>query len=290
MNNNRMVQWWSIILLMASVLWIAGCKDNSTNPNSDATANEDAAETIAAAMGDDNGGAMDQIGDVTDLASSTGIVGKIQANGLAKSENGQSFVKVYNATTQKWTGVLFRVKISSMGYGAWIYRKMEWQFKKGAVPQQNFITSVDTASSIDFKILEGKASAKTPKLNHTVDSLTASWTITNTNTPTVTINGNVYRSAYDTVTTRNVTRTLRNFLSLTYTNVTATRGNRATVASTASGTVTGTFDATVTFLKGTSYSEKTIHRDINVTFSGGTGSISVGGKTFNCNMGIGMLK
>jgi hypothetical protein len=191
--------------------------------------------------------------------------------------------------TRKWTGILDREKKGLLQYSR-VYRIYEWAFQKNGVGQQSYVVGTDTANTITFKILSGKAYAWTMMWEHLVDSLTTSWTITNANKDTLTINGSVYRTATDTLITRNATRTLRNKLVLTYGDVKAPRGNRAVVTSAASGTITGTYDATVTFLRGTSYAERTISRTIDVSLSGGTGTIRINGKPFLADLQQGVLK
>jgi hypothetical protein len=280
-------------LVVTMTIMMPGCKDNSTEPDKNASISQDAAETIAAAIGEDNGGTMDQIGDVCELATLTSHFSLFVSGPFALSTNNGyvSFDTSYNPVTQKWTGTLVRVRASlTRLYFASIRRTYEWQFLKGSTPQRNYIVGTDTATTISFKIDSGTVYAYTPRWKHEVTSLTGDWTITNTNSPVITINGTASRSAIDTIITFNARRVLNNHLDLTYTNITASRGDRSTVASTASGNISGTYDATVIFLTAQIYAERNISRTFSIDFSGGTAVIHIGDKIYNCNLALGVLQ
>lgn len=272
----------NLTILMIFMVLFVGCKENTTEPKSNnETIYGDAAITIAGAMGEEGGGAIDQIGDISELATPNSDFSLSIIGSLSKSNGTAAFNKSYDPFTQKWTGILTRVR-QGLTYYVSIYREYEWQFLKGDVPLQHYIVGNDTAINISFKILRGNAYAVTPFWRHFVDSLSGNWTITNANDSIITINGTVYRTAIDTLRTlTGITRSLDNELILNYTDITAKRGNRAVIASTASGTISGTYNAMVTFQGESLYAERNISQDFVVTFSNGVATITVGGRTFN---------
>ncbi|MGB2867920.1 MAG: hypothetical protein WBD36_05680 [Bacteroidota bacterium] len=286
-------------ILLISVLAlavVAGCKKNSTEPVSDTNATEDAAASIASSFSDDGGGVADQMGDATDLASSGGIQAEINANIFYSRHGGASVDTSYDAVTKTWTITINRSRTSLTGvYSAGIYRKYSCQFlNKSGQPQKYFVvpkpgSGPDTAYTILFKILQGNGYRIARYLTQRLDSLSGDWTITGTNTPTVTINGSYYKRGADTLTTRNAVRTLNHELTLAFTNCTAARGNRSTISQTMSGTVSGTYNATISVTRGEVYNERSISRTFTVTFSGGTGTININGNTFTMNMRYGEL-
>ena len=106
-------------------LFVIGCKDKSTDPTTtDMTADEDAAETVAGAMGEDNGGAMDQLADVSEIAATGSLALAPGSGSLAKSEGTATFSKSYDAINKKWTGILDREKRGLLQYSR-VYRIYE---------------------------------------------------------------------------------------------------------------------------------------------------------------------
>jgi hypothetical protein len=280
MKNNSRTLYFAVLLIF--VVFFVGCKENSTEPKqNNETIYGDAAITIAGALGEQEGGAIDQIGDISEIATPNSDLSASIIRSLPKSNGTETFTKQYDPIYQKWRGTLNRERLG-LNYYVSISRIYEWQFLKGDVPQQYYIVGSDTATTISFKILRGSAYAVTPFWRHIVDSLSGNWTITNANDSIITINGTAYRTAIDTLrTVTGNTRTLDNELILNYTDITARRGNRAVIASTASGTISGTYNATVTFQGESLYAERNISRDFVITFSNGIATITVGGRIFN---------
>ena len=65
-----------VALVVATLLLFGlGCRKNSTAPvlNASVNSNQDAAQSIADAVGEDNGGVTDQMGDIADATGSAGI-------------------------------------------------------------------------------------------------------------------------------------------------------------------------------------------------------------------------
>lgn len=274
---------------MGATLWIAGCSKSNDPGVDDDIASEDAATTIASALGEEDGGAVDQMGDASQLAT--------QAGSLMQSSSGTEVVygvgaqdsvsKTFNAADTSWTIYVKRTRSSAFGlYTASFYRKYQVQFRnKNGLAQQNYITNTDTATGMKFKILEGTGVRKVVGRNtHRLLSLSGSWVLTGINTRVVTMNGTSTSAGSDTIQTRNADRTLNYTLSLTFTDCKAPRGGRMNVSDSATGTVSGVYDATVSFSKGELYKERTIHREFTAAFSGGMSQIQMGGRTFKFRM------
>ncbi len=285
-------------MMVAAVIALAGCSNDSPNsPVADAISSEDAAESITSSIGQDNGGAIDQIADLSDIASATGIQqGEAGSKGAPALASAATLDTSYDAGTGTWTVTLSRERGAVNGNAyAKITRTYQYQLlNKNGVPQKYWRVpaggAIDTAYSMTFTITGGTGEHHTPHLSQKLTAIGGSWTATGLNTSTITINGTYNRSAVDTLTTRNAVRTLENTITLTFTNIQVPRGNRTQMAQAATGTISGTYTANVTFSRGALYSEKTINRDFTVTLDGGNGNIKMGSKAFVGLIGSGVLK
>jgi hypothetical protein len=85
-------------------------------------------------------------------------------------------------------------------------------------------------------------------------------------------------------------RTLDHTLNLTFTDVKGPRGLRGDVHRNLSGTISGTYDATVTFQRGDSYSEKTVNRTFTIELGNGDATLRIRGVRFGCDLLLGELK
>jgi hypothetical protein len=273
----------------SALLWIAGCKESSDPSNDDEYASEDAATTIASAMSEEDGGAIDQMGDASQLAT--------QAGTLSQAAEGTELVigagvkdsvsRTFNSSDTSWTVYVQRTRTSAFGLNtASFYRRYQFQFRnKNDVAQQNYITGSDTAYSMIFKLLEGTGVRKVAfRSTHRLTSLSGLWILTGTNTSVVTMNGSSNRAGSGTLRTRDAERTLNYTLSLNFIDCKTLRGNRTSISDSASGTVSGVYNATVSFSRGDLYKEKTIHREFTVAFTGGMSHIQMGGRTFKFRM------
>lgn len=288
-----------VALMAASLLSFGGCaKDDPVGPDGTTVANEDAAESVASTMGQDDGGAMDQLADVSEIASAAGIqTGSTQAKGAAEPADAATIDTTYDPATGTWTVTLSRQRGSASGaYYANITRVYTYKLlNKDGVPQKYWRSvvpgsGVDTAASMVFTIVSGSGEHHTPHLSQKLTAIGGTWTVTGLNTNTLVINGTYTRSAVDTVTTRSAVRTLDHTIALTFTNVQVPRGARGELASKATGTISGTYNATITFSRGALYTDKNISKEFTITLGGGNGTITIGGKTFAALLTSGMLK
>ncbi|NUM77219.1 hypothetical protein HUU40_22905 [candidate division KSB1 bacterium] len=262
--------------------------------NDSLNATEDAAESIASAVGADNGGATDQLSDVIELAGASGLQKPAEVL-LGKYSEPNTIASIdtsYDPVTGTWTLRLERERGNPNGIPyAEISRTYTYQFlNKNGQPQKYWKVGADTAYTIKFNIVEGTGTHRTRRLSQQLTGLSGSFTATGVNTRLVTINGTYFRSAVDTVTTRNAVRTLDHALNLTFTNVQGPRGSRLELSRKISGTVSGTYTAKVTFQRGESYGETTINRSFTINLGGGNANLNISGKNFEADLTSGELK
>lgn len=288
------------IAAIVFVLFGAGCRKSTTAPALDTSvsSSQDAAQSIANAMGEDNGGVTDQMGDIADATGSAGISSNVGAEApegaLMKTvaTAGDSVVKTFNTADTSWTIFVSRVRVGLFGRQAGFTRTYYVKFinKDGvALPRYITLTSpADTAYSMIFMVENGTGHIITRFVSTHLLSLSSSFLVAGTNTTTLTFNGSFTRTGTDTITTLTGQRVLNYTLTATLQNVTRPRVPRYTLGSTivraTGGTITGTYTAAVSVLKGDSYSERNFTKTFTVTFGDNTGTIDVDGSKFNCDL------
>lgn len=295
--TKRFVAAGASLVLLAGML-LTGCSKNDSPTQAgtlESAATDDAVLSIAGAMGDDNGGASNNIGDVIALATPDGIAGGLGSS-LGK-EYGEMKTTVidssYDTATGWWTVTVSKEKNSASNlYYTKLNRTYRVQFLKNNVPQRYWKVpnglGVDTANVIKYVIVSGTGEYHTPHIHQMLTSVTGAFTATNANTDTLTVNSDagapLVRSGIDTLTTANAVRTLDHTISLTFTNIRGPRLRPNSLTLTrkdlmkhATGTVAGNYTAKVTVQRGDAYSEKTIDRTFTITLSGGEGSMGIHG-------------
>lgn len=281
-----MKRTWFLFALAAAALVLVGC-DKSTDAASDPILEEDAATAIAGALSEDGGGAADQLADVASISTSGGLTAEVNLLDAAMSTGAPSTIDtLFVPADTSYIFTINRARANLTGtYVSLIYRVYYVKFiNKNGVAQRRYIVSTpagnDTARTMLFRILYGRGYHRTPIRVHRLDSLAANWTVTNLNTPVVTVNGTYYRAGNDTLRTRNAERTHSNTFSATFTNVTRPRRALGGTSDAISGTISGTYTATITFLRGDLYRERSITRDFTVELSGDGATVNVGGRRF----------
>jgi hypothetical protein len=278
-----------------AALVMMGCeKSDPISATDEINATEDAAESIASAIGSDNGGVADQLSDVIELASMKGIQEQ-SSSLLGKSGSAAEIAKIdttYDPATGTWTLKLQRERGNPSGVPyALISRTYTYQYlNKNGQPQKYYIVAGDTARTIKFNVVEGAGIHRTRHLSQKLTGLSGSFTVTGVNTRLVTINGSYQRSAVDTITTRDAVRTLDHTLKLTLTDVQGPIGKRLEHARKFTGTISGTYTAFATFQRGASYSEKNIDRSFTIVLGDGESTIHIRGLKFVGDLLIGELK
>jgi hypothetical protein len=218
MKENNTSRWALPVISLAALLWIVGCTKSTAPTVVEDIASEDAAMTIASALGEEDGGALDQMGDATDLASQAGsLMEAAKGTEIAYTLGVQDSVsKIFNTTDTSWTVFVKRVRTSMLGMNtAAFFRLYQIQFRnRNGIAQQAYVVNGDTAYSMNFKILAGSGVRKVAlRRTHRLASLSGSWVITGTNTRVTTVNGNSSSAGSDTLRTREAERTLNYTLS-----------------------------------------------------------------------------
>ncbi len=287
----RQQKHWRLMLLTAgmSVILLTACSDDNSvqpTPESPISSNSDAAESIAAAIGEQSGGVVDQVGDVIDLTQSIRL-GKAVGDGFIDHREA-----TYDESTGTWTLILQRERgvPGQIPYGSWD-RVFTYQFLNAAgEPQKRFITNSDTARTIHFNIVEGDGYLQNFRLTHDLTEIQGAFVATNVQTENVTVNGTYRRAAIDTIITERFTRTSDHVLDLTVTDLVGPKGSRRDLAQKLSGTITGTFHADITFDGERGYAEKTVDKEIFIEIGGGEAEIDVEGEPYVSSVETGQVK
>ncbi len=291
---NTIKQFFSAALIAG--LFFTGC-DKSTDPVTESEAMyEDAAESIAASVGDESGGATESFADVM-IAGGGGAMGSA-APVMDGEDQVTAGVPTYDSTTGWWSVSVSRT-MENMRVTRSITREYRYQYQKNGTPQKHFVTSGDTATTLKFRIVSGTGVMKNLRVSHTLTQLKGAWTSSNLNkdTVTITLDSNYVRSATDTIKTNLMLRTHTGTLTLTSVNVKAPRYRpliagawRDNFHNAVSGTISGNYTAAITFQRGDAYKERSINRDFTVTIGGGEGSLNINGRKFKVNMRDGQPK
>lgn len=273
-------QWVLSILMAAGIL--VGC-EKGTEATQDPILEEDAATAVAGAISEDGGGAADQLSDVSAISTSGGLSAEVSLFNAALSASGPASVDTTYVPADTATIYTISRARSSLA-GTFVSLATRVYFVKfinnSGVAQRRYIVGTDTARSMIFRILYGRGYHRTPFRVHRLDSLAGDWVVTNLNTPVVTVNGTYYRSGTDTLRTRNAERTHDNALSATFTNVTRPRRGLGGTSDAISGTISGTYTATITFTNGDLYKERSFSKPFTIDLSGTDADININGRRF----------
>ena len=262
-------------LFALGTAFIAGCKKSDSNPvvtGQTVITTDDAADVVSDAIASNNGGAMDQVNDVFEIAGGVGV----GVETLGKTSVDSTFwSKSFDNTTTQWTMNLYKQMSGLLYYGIW-KREYQYQFiANGKAQEFRAPTGGSVADSILHQIIQSGCSGYflTPRLTHHLISLSAKWVASNTNTDTVTINGTYTRSGVDTITSvARKGRVLVNSLSLTFKNVKGPRGLRLIRSEKTSGEIDGILIATVTVPGNAPF---TITKTFTIILSGGSATYTI---------------
>ncbi len=274
--------------LILSALFVFGCEQSTQpDPTEAETLDEDVAIAVAGTLSEEGGGITDQMEDVSFLASSVGLQLAAPADGnLLKQTSPGVADTSYDDATGWWTATISRSRSSFLGlFESSFERVYQFQFLNSAgQPQRRYIvqtvTGPDTAYTINFKVVSGSGYHRSPIRVNYLESLTADWVITQANTAVLVINGTSSRSGKDTLTTREAVRTHANSVTTTLINVTKPRYRLGATRDDISGTITGTYEATITFTKGDLYRERLISREFTIELTGEEGRVMIGDRRF----------
>jgi hypothetical protein len=284
---------WALVCGAAFCLtagFVSGCNRNTDNPlsaneqnNQSVNITDNVADEVSDALASNNGGALDQVNDVFELAGGVGIgaggaLGKISADSTLVN-------RTYDSTAVAWTISVFKQKsLLPLSYGVWT-RNYWYQFSANGQPQKFRVTGTVVADNVKHKLTSGTGYFFTPRLVHHLRSISSDWTASNTNTDTVTINGMYSRSGVDTVVAAARKGTvLDHTLSLNFVNVKGPRGSRLNRSEKTSGTIQGSYTATITV---PGKDPVTITKTINITLGGGNATFSIDGTRYVADLATG---
>lgn len=270
-----------IILMLAAVglLLLAGCSEDDPAaptdpaPTTSATAEKDAAATIAADLGADQGGLVDQIADAVGFAGQVGLADKSggECEGMRNA--------VYDSTTGTWTITIDRERGDPEGYPYGSFTRVftvRFLDAEGQ-PQMRYLEQGTAAATIEYAILSGTGVRRTRNMEHNLLSLEAAFVITGADQDLVTINGTWARSAGTLLENPRLVRTHDSTLQLELIDVVAPRGAGRDLAQAVSGTIVGVYDALITVTRGDDYLEREIHSEFTIVLGDGEGMMTMDG-------------
>jgi hypothetical protein len=293
----------SITGCFIAALFIFGCQKNNapTQPTitTSLSANEDAAESIASDVGEENGGMSDQASDVTTIASLTGFRDTVTLSADATTLDTVTVDTSYNPVAKTWTVAVTRSHrrvIGSSTYYSFITRTYDYQYLTSDGDTLKYWIGInngkiDTARTLRVTIVNGSGYHKTNSISERLQSISGVWIVSLTNSDSVVISGSYSRTAIDTILTRSAKRTLTNTFTLTSLSLRFPRSAiRANFFQKMTGSISGTFQATVNFISGQGYSDKTISDTFSAVFNGdGTCTITINGNNYTSNVQLGEL-
>ena len=266
-------------IALMGMLVVSGCADDSAvDSQADVvlTANKDISESVAAAIAEDNGGVIDQ---VADLAA---IAGGADSLSVAKKALAEGAFPEYDSATNTWQLHISRERGGiSEPFHATFTRTYRYQFfNRFGEPQKQWLVGVDTAYSIHFEILEGSGQCHTLRYSQCVTSMNGSLVATGINADTIIINGTCSRIGIDTLTGDQSVRRLQYQLALAFSNVRCLRSQFYDVPRQVSGSLSGIYTATVSFMSGYAYGETSLNRNMAIAMGDGQAAITIGGDTY----------
>ena len=262
-----------ITLLIAGSIF-TGCKKND-NPVTDETVvtTDEVAYAVSDALASNNGGAIDQVNDVFEIAGGAGVGG---GEALGKAYGDSTLLK-FNANDTSWSLYIYRAR----AIGWWSRTYWHQFIGSNGKAQQSRVGAV----TVKHKIVSGSGHFQTLRLIHDLTSLSSNWTANLNADTTVTINGTYARSGRDSVIlgTRKGSKFV-SALSLTFTDVKGPRGSRMNRSEKTSGKIEGVHTATVTVPGKAPF---TITKTFTITLGGGSATFTIDGTKFTADLSTG---
>lgn len=278
----------SLLLALLGAFALAGCSEHdATTPGASAltTVEKDAAEAIATDLGTDDGGLMDQLSDAVDFAGSVDLMVKSdgECEGLRNA--------VYDDATGTWTITIERERgeIDGVPYASFTRVYTLRFLDADGNPQERYLVDESVANTMEFNIVSGDGLHRTFRVEHTLDELVGQFVITDTHTDLVTINGTYLRSGSHHLDNDRFTRDHVSTLNLELVDVQAPRGAARDLSEAVSGTVTGTYEATITFVRGDDYTEREIYREFTVDLGDGEAVMQMSQERYRARLKTGEL-
>lgn len=277
-----------LLFTIVALFIFTACDDNVKEKT--LTPDRDAAETLAGALAYNTGGMVDQISDLCELLVAD--TSSVEKHFSSKYPSRLYIMnKVYNEITGEWTITLERSRGDDTETPfSHIHRIYTLKYLDiDGNPQKFYVTENDTARTVNFRIKHGSGTFRTRRINQQLDSLSGYWVVSNAHSQTISISGNYYRAAQDTITGWNRIRHCNHVMSMNFTDMTAKRLVYTNFYRNVSGPLVGSFYATVTFTSGSPYNETTIQRMLNINLGNGRGNIVFGNNRFTADLYLGEL-
>lgn len=276
--SGKLFTAFCIGIFIVGTAFITGCKKSDsitdTPTVSDDVAN--AADAVSDALASNNGGAMDQVNDVFEIAGGTGVGGSAGANMLAKTYI-DSVSLSFNTRDTSWSLYVYR----NRGTNVWS-RSYRHQF---IGPSGKAQAGRAGAVLVKHQLLTGTGHFQTLRLIHDLTSISSNWTASINADTTVTINGTYSRAGRDSVILGSRKNTLMtDSLSLTFTDVKGPRGSRLNRSEKTSGIISGVYIATISV---PGKATRTITKTFTITLGGGNATFTIDGNKFTANLATG---
>ncbi|MFN3392928.1 MAG: hypothetical protein ACK41G_07980 [Candidatus Thermochlorobacter sp.] len=260
------------------LLGAIGCQ-TASEPAQDESqlASLDASTVISGAIGSDNGGLNDQLTDIVELTSD-GMLNFIASPDPTLSRNGMIRRREYNPANQTWTITVQRSINTPTVQGSWT-RQYRLRFSRNGVGQQFLRTNNQLADLVTFEIVPDSCTGyfKNRQLSHRLTrlegALRGTISFADTANPIMTLNSAApyRRSGIDSLTAGDALRISNHTITATLRDVVVplnrTRRFQNIYARATSGTITGTYTARITFVRGETYSESEVNREFSIDLS-----------------------
>lgn len=273
------------LALGATVVALGACDSADADLSADEL--DDAAAVVANALAVDAGGALEEAAAGASLASTADNVGR----SAGPDRPGCEGSRTYDEAAALWTVVLDCERGSATGErSASFERRATYRFLGAdGTPQRER----RGAAAVDYAVLSGTGLVRAPRRTHALTRLETDLAVTGLDGDLATVNGSYLRAATDTLRGARGERTVTSTLALTLDSVQGPKTRARRWREAVAGTVTGTFQATITrTATNGSTATRTIDEDFTVTFPR-TGSgervaeIAIGGRRYQADVETG---
>lgn len=278
---------FSLGLALIFTLTVIGCSSDDAVKSSTVlvpTVEEDVSESVAGSIAADNGGIIDELGDITELAQES-------AEFTLALKPEVAALPVYDSITGTWTLEINKERGYPNGqHYARYTRTYTYQYRnQDGEPQREWRVGQDTARSIHITVVDGNGYCRTLRLGGYQTQVLAQWVAQGANTDTLSISGACQRSGVDTLKSHQAVRTLAYQLAMQFSNLRCLRGAGSDAAGEVRGDLAANFTAAVTFMSGPAYGDTNVVRTMAIEMNQGEAQISVNGQSYSGDLATGDL-
>ena len=284
---------WPLLAALVFAAGLTGCDssaDAGTSGSSAMADTEDAALVVAQALALDGGGVLEDAAAAVSVAAASAAARPPDGHPAFPARPGCRPTRTFDAATLVYT-LTSDCSRTNGRLSATFARVATVRFLgAGGQPQAERAG----ATALDFDILSGSASLVAPRASHRVTALTADFAVTTLDQDLATVNGTTTRATADSLGGPRGSRTVVARTALRLTDVRGPRGVEEDWHRGVSGTITGTYAATVTTTRadGTSATRE-VARDIAITLPRGgsdVAEITLGGQRFHADRRTGSVR